>query len=91
MKITTKIDQFRGETDGEFMQWCFRIARGTAADYYRRPISQRAVALPPEEIERLADAGEQVEGNAGTGEDIRRLMAILRELPDECRLYLTLY
>jgi RNA polymerase sigma-70 factor (ECF subfamily) len=70
---------------GCFSAWLFGIARRKAADYYRR---RPTVGL--EDPAAVASA-EDVQGEVSRKDEIDRLKALIRELPDEEREWIRLH
>lgn len=60
--IVANLAKFRGQTNGQFLTWCYRIARNKIADHHRK--RRRTTELdqfPMQEIERLLDAANFLE------------------------------
>jgi RNA polymerase sigma-70 factor (ECF subfamily) len=70
---------------GCFAAWLFAIARRKAVDHFRKPPS-----LPLEDLGPVADAVD-VPGEVMRRDEIARLRALIRELPDEEQEWIRLH
>lgn len=76
---------FRGETDGEFWAWCYRIARNTLSKSYKEEKSDLAVAVDPEELERLIEAsGKKVPISDEERVILNDALALLKAARPDC-------
>jgi RNA polymerase sigma-70 factor (ECF subfamily) len=94
IKAHERIDQFRGQSDAEFIGWLRRILANTLADNYRK--YQRAVSLERSLSDEIDQSPLQFEGclanhapspceEAVRNEQSQRLAAALDKLPSAQR------
>jgi RNA polymerase sigma factor (sigma-70 family) len=87
--IVKGLDGFRGDSDGEFWSWCYRITRNIVAKHFGKKSEERTVSVDPEELARLIDASAQKE--AVTSEErtiLNDALALLKRAMPDCFLLL---
>jgi RNA polymerase sigma-70 factor (ECF subfamily) len=81
------IGRFRDE-GATFRAWLFRIARNSVANVRRSRARRRTEPLPPDLEGHAPDADPA--GVVARADDLRRVLAAMRELPDERRQVIVL-
>lgn len=87
--VATSLQSFRGQTEGEFVAWCFGIARHRIHDQYQKFKNERILPLPPEEIWEMAEDSAQVAPlTAADRHDLEYALNLLAASKPECKEYL---
>jgi RNA polymerase sigma factor (sigma-70 family) len=87
--VTESLAKFRGDSDGEFWKWCFRIARNKVNDHLRKQESDRLQPMEPEELWQLVDTSPQNSPlSAEDRLDLQHALKILAEAKPECSEFL---
>ena|ERR1700722_12494727 len=85
--IFTNLAKFRGQSNEQFLKWCYRIARNKVGDHYRK--GQRTTELdqfPTQEIERLVNATKLLEPpSPEIMADLEHAMMLLAKAKPICR------
>jgi len=89
--IVSDIKKFRGETVGEFLSWCRRIAWCRAAEHYRSWWPRRVRPLTPEEIQALRQAATESDTGSESDDRLERVLMAMNRLPGKCRENLVLF
>lgn len=89
--ISSSILSFKGQTNGEFWTWCFRIAHRRAVDHFRASSALQLVHLSVDEMRELAGYAPSANPPELYDIGIARALHALERLGDKCRRYLTLY
>ena len=58
-EIFKNLHLFYSETDGQFLAWCYRIARNKIAEHFRKEGRQIGDSVDPDVLEGLAQAAPQ--------------------------------
>ena len=84
--------RFRGRSDLQFWNWCYRIASHKLADHLRRKSARPTTSLDLEEIRRAVEAAvEDSPSQPGNRLDLEEAMNLLRQSKPPCVGYLTLH
>lgn len=89
ISITKSLKTFKGNSKGEFWEWCYMIARRRIYDHIQKRDSDRLQPIPHDEILDLLDASEQAEPmSAADRHDLEYALKLLDGSKPECRGYL---
>ena len=87
--IITSLGQFKGNTNGEFWAWCYRIARNKLSDQFRKQASDRLQPMPPEELWQLVESSAQASPlSAADRLDLEYALNLLTRAKPDCYDYL---
>ena len=92
--IFKSLPTFKGKTDGEFLGWCYRIARNKANDHHRKNFADPLDALPFDEIAQVLDAANEGDSFPYPAEyklDLESAMNLLKQVKPECCEFLWKY
>ena len=85
--IVTNIRSFRGNTDKQFLKWCYVIAMRKAADSHSD--GNRMDVLPDDELTHLIDKSCEVKPMSAQDRlDLKHAMNLLEKSKPECREFL---
>jgi RNA polymerase sigma factor (sigma-70 family) len=89
ISITKSLKTFKGNSNGEFWEWCYMIARRRIYDHIKKRDSDRLQPISHDEILDLLDASEQAEPmTAADRHDLEYALKLLDGSKPECRGYL---
>ena len=87
--IITNLSAFRGQTEKEFLKWCYQIARRRIADQYRKKAIDRLEPFPKEELWYLIEKRQDnVRDWKLDKADLDDALNLLDKSKPECRKFL---
>ncbi|MGP8201158.1 MAG: RNA polymerase sigma factor [Limisphaerales bacterium] len=89
ISIADSLKAFKGNSNGEFWEWCYMITRRRIYDHLRKKKNDRLQPMPHEELLDLVDASAQVAPlTAADRHDLEYALKLLDSSKPECRDYL---
>lgn len=90
LKIYKSLRGFRGNSEGEAMSWCYKIARNTLCDYFRKnKIEEHLEPFDTETLWKAINASaEKAPLSAAERQDLEDAMTLLGKVKPPCRGYL---
>ncbi|HEX3797385.1 MAG TPA: RNA polymerase sigma factor [Verrucomicrobiae bacterium] len=89
ISIAASLKKFEGNSNGQFWEWCYMIARRRIYDHIQKRDRDRLLPMPHDEILDLLDASAQVAPlTAADRHDLEYALNLLDSSKPECRGYL---